>query len=160
MPKNFKKGFTLINRVCQGFTLIELLVVIALIGILMAISLAAFSQTKKSARDTKRKADLEQVRSSLEIYRTDCRTYPATGSLPFGTGGLVGPSSIPACAGEEYMSLVPQDPASPTFGYYYKFSDANHYVLCAHLETGENAASADCGNNCRGGVCNYNVYNP
>ena len=135
-----------------GFTLIELLVVIALIGILMAISLAALSQSKKSARDTKRKSDLEQIRSALEIYRTDCRTYPA--DLDFG-GTLVGLQSV---CDETYLTRVPDDPTSPTFNYYY-IGGINTYTLCAHLETGDAVAPGGCGNNCNG-ECNYAVFSP
>lgn len=137
----------------QGFTLIELLVVIALIGILMAISLAALSQSKKSARDTKRKSDLEQIRSALEIYRTDCRTYPA--DLDFG-GTLVG---LPVICNETYLTQVPNDPTSPTFSYYYMSTGANNYTLCAHLETGDDVAAGGCGSNCNG-ECNYAVFSP
>ena len=59
------KGFTLISRACErGFTLIELLIVIVIIGILMSVLLVSYQGTRRTARDGKRKADLEQIRSA------------------------------------------------------------------------------------------------
>lgn len=63
-----------------GFTMIELLVVATIIILLSAIGLVSFSQANKRARDGKRKADLEQARSALELYRSDNGFYPATNS--------------------------------------------------------------------------------
>lgn len=148
----------LMKKIKNGFTLVELLVVVAIIGILVAISLAAFSQTKKNARDLKRKSDLEQIRASIEVYRTDCKTYPATLTLG---GVLEGPEGS-ACEGEIYIALVPNDPINSTYKYYYRFVSANQYLLCAYLETGTTPDS-ECGDNC--GVseakeCNYSVTNP
>ena len=67
----------------SGFSLVELLIVFSLMGVLLSISLAALGSTRKSARDSKRKADLEQIRSALEMYRTDVGIYPS--NLLFGT---------------------------------------------------------------------------
>lgn len=138
----------------RGFTLIELLVVITLIGILMAIALVSYQGTRKTARDGKRKADLEQIRSALEIYRADCGQY--TVSLNFG-GSLTGSG---VCAGNTYMALVPQDPLYSTYQYRYARGTLNSYNLCAYLEGGSGSVSG-CGGNCYGGIaCNYQVTQP
>ena len=63
----------------KGFTLIELLVVIAVIGILAAVVLASLNDARAKARDTKRIADLHQIRSALEMYYNDNGYYPPTG---------------------------------------------------------------------------------
>jgi len=131
----------------KAFTLIELLVVFSLIGIIIGISLAAYSSTRKSARDGKRKADLEQIRSALEMYRSDVGSYPA--NLTFG-GSLSYGSDV-------YMSLVPKDPLDPNYNYVYSRPSANSYFLCAYLETG--SGDAGCGS-CGGQSCNYKVTNP
>ena len=55
----------------SGFTLLELLVVISLIGLLTAIAAVNFQSTNQRARDGKRQADLEQMRTALEIARAD-----------------------------------------------------------------------------------------
>lgn len=140
-----------IHNSILGFTLPELLVVISLMGILVAISFSSFSQSRKSARDVKRKADLEQIRSALEIYRSDCKTYPA--EIEFG-GSLVGDEDD--CGNtNDYMTEIPADPLSPTYQYFYTGS-INSYALCAYLETG-GAAVSGCGT-CD--TCNYKVVNP
>lgn len=137
----------------KGFTLIELLVAMAVMVVLMAIGLASYQGARKVARDSKRKADLEQIRSALEVYRTDCKTYPATGGVVPGDS-LVGTG---ICVGNTYMEAVPQDPID-TYTYSYSSSGANAYVLCASLEIGgtDVTGCVSCGT----GTCNYKVINP
>lgn len=60
-----------------GFTLIELLVVATIIIVLSAIGLVSFTNAGKSARNSKRKSDLETVRQALVLYKSDMGTYPA-----------------------------------------------------------------------------------
>ncbi len=52
----------------KGFTLIELLVVISIIGILAVILVANYSSIRERARDTQRKSDLAQYRTSLSQF--------------------------------------------------------------------------------------------
>ena len=139
----------------NGFTLIELLVAMTIMALLMSLALVAYQGAKKSARDGRRKADLEQIRSALEIYRTDCKTYPS--SLSWG-GQLKGDDSSSACSSSNvYLDQIPSDPGSCS--YYYSRSSSNSYTLCASLETGGNLVSGcgSCGSGC---TCNYKVTNP
>ncbi len=135
-----------------GFTLIELLVVISLIGILMGILLVSYQGTRKSARDGKRKADLEQIRSALEMCRTDKGSYPT--ALPSG-GGI-------DCSA--YLPSVPTDPLAPAYRYRYNRVSPNSYYLCACLEVGGWGPVSDCGGSCADGCestgCNYKKQNP
>ncbi|HUS59774.1 MAG TPA: type II secretion system protein [Nevskiaceae bacterium] len=55
----------------KGFTLIELLVVISIIGILAGLTLTGFAAARKNARDTQRKSDLGQYRSTLEAFASN-----------------------------------------------------------------------------------------
>mgnify|MGYP002363304913 CR=1 FL=1 len=48
-----------------AFTLIELLVVITIMIVLMSIGIASFSSDGKSARDAKRRSDLETIRQAM-----------------------------------------------------------------------------------------------
>ena len=133
----------------EGFTLIELLVVVSIIGVLMGILLVAYQGTRKAARDGKRKADLEQIRSALEMCRSDRGSYPT--SLPSG-GGI-------DCS--NYLPSVPKDPLDPTYLYSYS-GTATTYTLCAYLETGKVDSSCPgiCGSCGTEVTCNYKVCNP
>ena len=132
----------------RGFTLIELLVVISIIGILISLSLFGIQNSRKSARDAKRKSDLESIRSALEMYKADKGYYPPT------TGAL-SPS---------YISSIPSDPLYPTRQYAYSASpsgctsNCTSYNLCAALETG--SGSVSCGISCGNSSCNYKTTNP
>lgn len=141
----------------DGFTLIELLVVISIIGILIGLTAVAFQSAKTSARDAQRKTDLETIRSGLEIYRTDCGSYPA--SLLFGLPLTGTRSSSPCGTSDTYIPTVPRDPLYSA-GYLYSYSLlGGSYVLCSRLETGGSAVSG-CGS-CGGtGACNYKVGSP
>lgn len=139
----------------NGFTLIELLVAMTIMAVLMGISLVSYQGSKKSARDGKRRADLEQIRSALEIYRSDCKTYP--GAVVSGAA-LEGAGS---CVGNTYMDKVPADPGSCSYSY--TRTSANVYLLCASLETvGSGSSVTGCGSCGGAGVCpcNYKVVNP
>lgn len=73
----------------RGFTLIELLVVVAIIAILSLIGLTLFSGVQKSARDAKRKGDIDAIAKALEAnYSSATATYPAPTDAMFASGGL------------------------------------------------------------------------
>jgi prepilin-type N-terminal cleavage/methylation domain-containing protein len=59
----------------QGFTLIELLIVIVIIGILAAIAIPKFANTKGKAIAASLKSDLRNLAGSQEGYWVDNRTY-------------------------------------------------------------------------------------
>lgn len=167
------EGFSLISllrfhrRSCQGFTLIELLVVIVIIGVLSTIGLATYSNAQKSARDAKRKADLNQINLYLQYYYNDNGRYPAAGECAIGTGGCnystAGDSWIPALVSGGYTTRLPVDPINNTDGpwnatsdnYSYAYgnvsSDGQNYDLTARLE---NTSDPD-----RCGVKDWKWYN-
>ena len=65
----------------NGFTLIELLIVVVIIGILAAIAIPKFSNTKEKAYIAAMKSDLRNLATAQEAYLYDFSTY-YTGSIP------------------------------------------------------------------------------
>jgi general secretion pathway protein G len=127
----------------QAFTLIEILVVATIIGLLAALSSTGYSQFNKQARDAKRKADLENIRAALEMYRSNNSYYPSSLNI------LV----------NQYLSTLPVDPLSAqAYAYVYSplpggcSNNCTDYTLGSYLETGSGAV---CLSNCYSGVCNY-----
>ncbi len=55
----------------DGFTLIELLIVVVIIGILAAIALPKFGQTRERAYVSAMQSDLRNLQSSEEMYYAD-----------------------------------------------------------------------------------------
>jgi type II secretion system protein G len=67
------------KKASKGFTLVELLVVIAIIGVLATLVLLQLGTARAKARDTKRIADVNQLRSAIELYYDDNGAqYPQT----------------------------------------------------------------------------------
>ncbi len=68
----------------KGFTLIELLIVVVIIGILAAIAIPKFTNTKGKARLAAIKSDLKNVATAQEAYLFDNGIYAdATAKLNF-----------------------------------------------------------------------------
>ncbi len=132
-----------------GYTLIELLVVIVIIVILLGISTFGIQGARESARDGRRKSDLEAIRSALEIYKADCGVYP--------TGAPTPPNALTgACpSSSTYMSEYPGDPNGSDTYTYNNDAPNNTYELCTALEGG---GSDSCSSGCSG--CNYVVTSP
>ena len=134
----------------SGVTLIELLIVIVIIGILASIGVMYYKGPQQRARDSRRKSDLGQIASSLEMYRANNDTYPNHNSgLIVGCGTSASPADCPwggasswtqtNTAGNSvvYMKTLPQDPHYSTRNYVYirvTGVGVNNYYLCANLE--------------------------
>lgn len=142
----------------KGFTLVELMVVLAIIAIMIGLSAAAFQSSRQSARDTKRQSDLEEIRSGLEIYRTDCGDYPATTYTTDWPAEVRGDGTPATCAVTNVYLRPPEDPISPV-RYYRYWSNGVNYELCAPLENVTGTESCGDSNDC-GETCNYKVENP
>ncbi len=130
-----KKGLAL--RECtptEGFTLIEVLVAATIIGVLAAVAVSSYTSINKRSRDSKRRSDIEQVRSALEMYRSDNGFYP-----PVDTSGFGNVSDLTSYLVTSYMPAIPSDPTSTQAYYYYATnpSGVNYYgyCLCGKLET-------------------------
>ncbi len=66
----------MLNR--KGFTLIELLIVVVIIGILAAIAIPKFANTKEKAYVASMKSDLRNLVNAEEAYFADYTTYTGT----------------------------------------------------------------------------------
>ena len=64
-----------------GFTLVELLVVVAIMGILASVSYIGIQEVRKTIRDNKRRADLNEVARALELFKADYGMYPPNNYL-------------------------------------------------------------------------------
>ncbi len=62
-------------RSTRGFTLIELLIVVVIIGILAAIAIPKFANTKEKAYLAAMKSDLRNLVTAQEGYHGDYTTY-------------------------------------------------------------------------------------
>jgi prepilin-type N-terminal cleavage/methylation domain-containing protein len=65
----------------KGFTLIELLIVVVIIGILAAVAIPKFSNTKEKAYVASMKSDLKNLVSTQESYFADRNTYGTNAQL-------------------------------------------------------------------------------
>jgi general secretion pathway protein G len=125
-----------INISRRGFTLIELLIVMSIIAMLAVLGSANYITSQKKARDSRRMADLEQVRAALEMSRTD----DVNGHYP-----IQATCSTTVQAKANYAAIVTtlktgnylkSDVNDPLGGksYSYCSSDGLIYDLCARFE--------------------------
>lgn len=82
-----------------GFTLMEILITITIMSLLGAVAFTSYGALSKSARDSKRKSDLEQMRGALEIYKSANGTYPTTSSSWSGICSNVGSKTDSGASG-------------------------------------------------------------
>lgn len=108
----------------RGFTLIEVLVAVTIVAVLVSIGVVSYGSVNKRSRDAKRKGDVEQLRSALEMYRADNGYYPNTGS-----GSWADASGLSTALVSTYLPAIPSDPKT-TQTYRYKATNpsAGNYL--------------------------------
>ncbi len=154
----------------RGFTLLELLVSATLIAVLTTIGIVSYSSVNRRSRDVKRKSDIEQIRSALEMFRSDMGYYPSVGdgswtnAAGLDTGGATGLVST-------YMPSIPDDPQSSSKDYYYRATNRDAttgryygYCVCGCLEGGVCDGTHTIANTCTSvsliASCNYYLKSP
>lgn len=114
----------------KGFTLIEVLVAVTIIAVLVSIGVVSYGSVNKRSRDAKRKGDVEQMRSALEMYRADYGSYPD----PSGSLAWTDASGLSATLVSTYVPAIPSDPLS-TQTYRYRAINLYSYCIGANLES-------------------------
>jgi len=107
----------------RGFTFIELLVVVTISALLMGAATVGYSSISRRSRDTRRRTDMEAIRSALELYRSENGSYP----LSVNEGGSIGTD------GTTYLDPVPGDPRDGS--YVYTRPTTTTYTLSCTLES-------------------------
>lgn len=120
-----------IKRSQFGFTLLELLVVISIIGILVAMGTAAFTNAQQKSRNARRRADMKAIQSGMEqYYAMNASVYPADCSS---LGDILNP--------------FPADPKGDAYACAVDLQTT--YCACATLE-GETGNSSSANTDCSG----------
>lgn len=116
----------------QGFTLLEVLIVIAIIGILVSIGLASYSQAQIKSRDARRRGDLKSIQNAME------QAYAASSDAKYPNSADCSTLSI----GTEYLPAgIPTDPQSGS-AYVASTCSASAYCFCAAMESPNSYNSA------------------
>lgn len=129
-----------------GFTLIEIMVATTIVAVLAAVGMVSYASATKKSRDAKRMADIAQIQSALEMFRSD--SSPSTYIVGNNLSGLV----------PGYLPKIPAPPKS-TDEYYYAGAQ---YSYCLYTTLEDTSSSCD-PNVCAavaGKTFNYCVKNP
>jgi general secretion pathway protein G len=69
----------------RGFTILELLAVMVIIAILTGLGAKGYNLARRKSKETRAKADIEKLRTTLEEYRVKYGNYPVQDPVgPFG----------------------------------------------------------------------------
>ena len=121
----------------RGFTLIELLVVIVIIGILASFLMANYIGVRERGRDAKRKADLRQLQTAFELYRSS----DPNGDYPLSPLSACGDPLKDSGGTVVYMKNIPCDPSTNSLYTYTYDAPAKSYTLIACLENANDQQS-------------------
>jgi prepilin-type N-terminal cleavage/methylation domain-containing protein len=135
----------------KGFTLIEILVAVAIIAILATIGFTIYATAEKNARDSKRKEDLRELASGIEVYHQTNNNYPPHS----GTLSSTDTSNWPTFLGASYINKMPLDPINNATYFYRYISNVSgsQYDLCGKLENSTQQPSPNIINGGGGGPC-------
>ncbi len=132
-----------IHRANQGFSFVELLVAIAILGILTAITMMSFQGANKNARDTRRKAEINEIKGAIEEYRLVNGAFPQIDDTS--ADGVFLSSLQPDYLAKNYVD--PRNGAAHYYSYQYVGNDGCQYALITIMENSQNAqaCSSACG---------------
>lgn len=129
----------------RGFTLIEIMVVVVIIGLLVGIVAPNIIGQLNRAEINRARTDLDQIKSSLQLFRIDFFRYP---SEQEGLEILLGGGEID---GRPVMKYLDSEPIDPWQRPYYYANPSDHgdefdiFTLGADGEEGGEGVNADIG---------------
>jgi len=106
---------------------LELLIVIFIIAIISTLAYVSLESARAKGRDTRRLADIHNIRQALELYKDTEGGYPE--QLPAPQQPFIGLS------GRSYLAPMPSDPRTRQ-PYVYSSSATSGYRLIFNLEKG------------------------
>ncbi len=111
-------------RNARGMTLVEIMVVLAIIGGLIGVMAGTIQKQFKKAKVKEAKIQLAEVSKALDLYLTDCGSYPTTEQ---GLQALLeAPSDCKNWGPDAYLKKMPTDPWGTPFVYE---MHANNFTL-------------------------------
>lgn len=115
------------NQSKKGFSLIELLVVISIIGILVAIGMASYTNIQQKARDSARRSDVQAIAQALEQYfaDSDSQSY-----------ALIVPNTCATALSDYFNGAFPSDPKTQASYSCVVSTTGDEFLVCADLEAG------------------------
>ena len=105
-------------RGARGFTLIELLIVVVIIGILAAIAIPKFANTKEKAYVAAMKSDLRNLVTAEESYFADQVTYTTSTTAINFTPSTGVTMTIGAATGTGWNATTSHNATTKTCGIY------------------------------------------
>lgn len=100
-------------RLTKGFTLVELLIVVVIIGILVAVAIPKFSETKGKAYASSLKSDLKNLATQQELYYYQNRQYAGTLALANMTSSIGVVLSITEASATGWSATTTHPSADP-----------------------------------------------
>ena len=139
------------KKKAKAFTLPELLIVITIIFLLVGVVYISMQPNKSKSRDAKRVAEINSIRTALQMYYMDHGKYPKSTPQEEWCSIEGEVAGRPQCHDgsfynkiRPYLAEIPGDPLFPTteegkiYSYQYRStSSGDGYILHTDLETGE-----------------------